>query len=204
MVTFACVFRPATPYTTCAPARSSLRAQEMLRCSSKRALSSIRATTCLPFSAAVRSAASRRGSSPVRYSVCLIASTCGSRLASSRKSRMFVNPSYGWCSSTSPSRSVSKMPLSSSPSRSGTAGANSGKLRSGRFTGRPIRSAEPSGPSSRKMSSGASRSRSCRKAVMPGGVSRMTSSRTADPKRRRRRPSSMVASRSSASSSSNS
>ena len=53
----------------------------MLRASSKRALSSTRATTCLPISAALISAATMGLSPEVRYSVSLIASTLGSRAA---------------------------------------------------------------------------------------------------------------------------
>ena len=49
---FECVLRPTSPYTTWAPARSSLRAQTMFASSSKRALISTRTTTCLPRSAA--------------------------------------------------------------------------------------------------------------------------------------------------------
>ena len=77
------VFRPTSPYTTCTPASSSMRARSMFACSSKRALSSTSATTCLPCSAAVDERARRcRLSAPaVRYSVCLIASTSGSRAA---------------------------------------------------------------------------------------------------------------------------
>src|ERR1700761_9089465 len=47
-----CVLSPTYPYTTCTPACSSVRAQRMLACSSKRALISTIATTCLPASAA--------------------------------------------------------------------------------------------------------------------------------------------------------
>ena len=53
---FAWVLSPTRPYTTCTPARSSTRAQAMFAASSKRALSSTSATTCLPASAAAMSA----------------------------------------------------------------------------------------------------------------------------------------------------
>ena len=74
----------------------------MLACSSKRALISTRASTCLPASAASISASTIGESPDVRYSVCLIASTCGSSAACSMKRCTLVaNESYGWCSSTS-------------------------------------------------------------------------------------------------------
>ena len=50
----------------------------MLFSSSKRALSSIETATCLPFSAARTSARTASAFEPARYSVILIASTCGS------------------------------------------------------------------------------------------------------------------------------
>ena len=53
----------------------------MLASSSKRALSSTIAATCLPFSAARISEATMGLSRPVRYSVCLIPSTSGSSAA---------------------------------------------------------------------------------------------------------------------------
>ena len=58
-----------------------------------------------------RSPAHRRWASaaPVRYSVCLMASTCGSAAARRRKSITGAKLWKGWCSSRSPARSCSKM-----------------------------------------------------------------------------------------------
>ena len=53
----------------------------MLACSSKRALSSTTAATCLPASAAWMSDAAMGLSPEVRYSVCLMARTSGSAAA---------------------------------------------------------------------------------------------------------------------------
>ncbi len=102
------------------PPASSMRARSMLACSSKRALSSTSATTCLPASAAFTSDATMPASSPpVRYSVCLIASTCGSRAAcSTNASTEVANESYGWCRSTSPLRSSRKTSAPSPPASS--------------------------------------------------------------------------------------
>ena len=72
---------PTRPYTTWAPACSSLRAQVMLVSSSKRALISTRTTTCLPRSAARISARTIGESPDVRYRVCLIVRTSGSSAA---------------------------------------------------------------------------------------------------------------------------
>ena len=55
---------PTRPYTTCAPACSSMRARSMFACSSKRAFSSTSATTCLPASAALASDVTMPASSP--------------------------------------------------------------------------------------------------------------------------------------------
>ena len=69
----------------------------MLATSSKRAVSSTNATVCMPDSAARTSARTMRLSSPdVRYSVCLIASTAGSREACDTNCSTDVeNASYG-------------------------------------------------------------------------------------------------------------
>ena len=58
----------------------------MLLSSSKRAFSSTSAVTCLPSSAARCSAFTSGDSPPVRYKVCLIASTRGSSAACDKKS----------------------------------------------------------------------------------------------------------------------
>src|SRR5262245_64282324 len=58
----------------------------MLLASSKRARNSTTAVTCLPFLTAFSSAPTMRGSPPVRYNVCLMASTSGSAAACSRRS----------------------------------------------------------------------------------------------------------------------
>ena len=72
------ILRPTRPYTTCTPAFSSSRAHSMFFSSSKRALSSTSAATCLPRSAARMSEWMIELSPDVRYSVSLMASTFGS------------------------------------------------------------------------------------------------------------------------------
>ena len=79
------VFNEGTPNTTCTPASSSALPHSMLACSSKRALTSTRHTACLPRSEARISPRTSGESSEVRYTVCLIASTSGSRTACSTK-----------------------------------------------------------------------------------------------------------------------
>ena len=73
------------------------------------------------------------GESPeVRYSVCLIASTCGSAAACSmNRCTLVENESYGWWTSTSPSRSVEKtlLGVSRSPNAGCVAGTNGASLR---------------------------------------------------------------------------
>ncbi len=107
----------------------------MLACSSKRALSSTSATTCLPAWAASMSALTMGESPEVRYSVCLIANTFGSAAACSMKRCTLVeNESYGWCTSTSPSRSVEKKMLfgvSRSAKAGWVAGTNGRSLSAG-------------------------------------------------------------------------
>ena len=87
---------------TWAPASSSALAQWRLRSSSKRAISSTTAVTCLPRSAARMSAATTGESVPGRYSVCLMASTSGSSAACSTSARTASNASYGWWTRMSP------------------------------------------------------------------------------------------------------
>lgn len=60
------VFRPTTPYTTCAPIDSKASAQLMLASSSKRAFSSTTAITSLPRRTASRSSSISSESEPVR------------------------------------------------------------------------------------------------------------------------------------------
>ena len=76
------------------------------------------------------------GESPeVRYSVCLIASTRGSAAACSmNRCTLVANDSYGWCTRTSPSRSVENTDLGVSPSakRGWVAGTNGRSFRLGR------------------------------------------------------------------------
>ncbi|MCY1303866.1 hypothetical protein D3C72_2035500 [compost metagenome] len=57
--------------------------------------------TSLPLRAAVISASITSDSLPVRYTVCLIATTLGSAAASCSRSSTELKLSYGWCSSTS-------------------------------------------------------------------------------------------------------
>ena len=109
--------RPTRPYTTCAPACSSARAQTMLFSSSKRALISTRTTTCLPCSAARMSARTIGESPEVRYSVCLIVRTSGSSAAWEMNfSTEAVNDSYGWCRKMSPARICANRSTGSSSS----------------------------------------------------------------------------------------
>ena len=109
----------------------------MLACSSKRALISTSTITCLPASAASISASTIGESPEVRYSVCLIASTFGSAAACSMKRWTLVaNDSYGWCTSTSPSRRVANTDFGVSPSanRGWVAGTNGFSFNAGRST----------------------------------------------------------------------
>ena len=70
---------------TWTPASSRARAQAMLVCSSNRACSSTTAVTCLPAREARIRAATIGLSAPVRYRVCLMASTSGSSAAAATK-----------------------------------------------------------------------------------------------------------------------
>ncbi len=110
-VTLACVLRPTVPYTTWTPASSRTSAQLMLFCSSKRAVSSTNATTCLPASAARVSERMIGLTGPeVRYSVCLMARTRGSSAARSMNaSTVFSKLSYGWWTRTCCWRRLRKM-----------------------------------------------------------------------------------------------
>ena len=67
------------PYTTTAPASCKTFATSIFDSSSKRARSSMTAVTSLPLRAASASTCTISESAPLRYNVCLIASTCGSR-----------------------------------------------------------------------------------------------------------------------------
>ena len=73
----------------------------MLDSSSKRARSSITAVTSLPFRAASASTCTISESAPLRYKVCLIAKTCGSRAASRSKLITGAKDSNGWCNKMS-------------------------------------------------------------------------------------------------------
>ena len=90
-----CVLRFSTPYTTCTPAASSRVAHRMLLRSSNRALSSTSTATCLPLSAASISRSTSGESLSMRYSVILIATTCGSATACCRTFRPQANESNG-------------------------------------------------------------------------------------------------------------
>ncbi len=71
----------------------------------------------------------------VRYSVCLIASTSGSRAACSRNASTEVaNESYGWWTKTSPSRRTANRSSSPSPATSlgCVTGFHGSSFRSGR------------------------------------------------------------------------
>src|SRR6266850_1983019 len=197
-----CVFRPTMPYTTWTPARSSMRAHVMLFCSSLRALSSTSAVTCLPFCAA-RASAEMIGLAPlVRYSVCLMARTCGSSAARSMKSTTHPNDSYGKCTSTSCERITSNTsrPCAKGGATRGTSGSSFSAGKSSRW--RAMRAVTSTGPGTRYTSRA---SRSCASVSIPTKVSSPSaeiSSRTGSLRRRCRRLSSIISSRSSASSSS--
>ena len=85
MASLAWVLCPTTPYTTCAPTSSSCAAQLMLASSSNRAISSTTTVISLPRRAASIRMCISSESAPVRYTVCLIATTSGSRAACSMK-----------------------------------------------------------------------------------------------------------------------
>ena len=87
--------------------------------------------TSLPLRAASTSALTTAESEPERYSVCLIASTSGSRAAWRMKSATGVNAWKGWCSTMSFSRITLNRSVSG-VSRCGLPGVNGGYLRSGR------------------------------------------------------------------------
>ncbi len=95
MSILAWVLWPTTPYTTCAPTSSSFAAQLMFASSSNRAFSSTTTVTSLPLRAAVISASMSTESVPVRYTVCLIATTLGSAAASCMKRTTGANDWYG-------------------------------------------------------------------------------------------------------------
>ena len=175
----------------------------MLFCSSIRALSSISAVTCLPFCAA-RASAEMMGLAPlVRYSVCLMARTCGSSAARSMKSTTHPNDSYGRWTSTSCERMTSN---TSRPCAKGgaTRGTSGSSLKAGNPSSRcKVMSAIRSIGPGRRYTSRASRS------CAPVSISTKASSasaeisrRTGSLRRRCRRLSSIISRRSSASSSS--
>jgi hypothetical protein len=87
--------------------------------SSKRALISTRAVTFLPLSAASIRAATIGLSLEVRYSVCLIASTLGSRAAWRRNCTTTSKLSNGWWTRMSFSRIAAKQSPPWSRTRSG-------------------------------------------------------------------------------------
>ena len=157
----------------------------MLARSSNLALISTTTTTCLPASAASMSASTIGESPLVRYRVCLMASTRGSAAAATTsRSTVAVNESYGWCTSTS--RSVSTENTLASCGMAASDGTNAGN-----FSRRRSRSATPVRPD--RSSGPGSRYTACRS--MPSSVTSRsstslemdssTSSRTAGSNRRR-------------------
>ena len=108
------------------PAASMRCAQTMLLRSSKRAFSSTSTATCLPASAASISMSTSGEFAPMRYSVILMAMTCGSRTAARRNASTDAKESNGWCTRWSRSRTSSKMEsrLSSDHSGRGENGAS--------------------------------------------------------------------------------
>ena len=97
---------PCSPRRRTRPSRrppAAASPASMFAASSKRARSSIDGGDFLAALAPPRAARRRTASpAPVRYSVCLIASTSGSVAAGARSRRTGANDSYGWCSRTSP------------------------------------------------------------------------------------------------------
>ena len=69
---------------------------------------------------------------PVRYTVCLIATTRGSSALERMKSSTGANDWNGWCSRTSCRAMVSNWSSSPASRAAGTDGVNAGYLRSGR------------------------------------------------------------------------
>ena len=105
----------------------------MLASSSKRAMSSTTTVTSLPARAASMSVCMITESVPVRYTVCLIATTCGSLAASRMKSITGAKDWNGRCSRMSCLRRVSKRSLDFA-SALGSPGWKARNLRSGRST----------------------------------------------------------------------
>ena len=101
--------------------------------SSKRAFSSTRTATCLPFSAARMSAGRIAESGFVRYSVILIATVFESTEARSIISTTGENESYGWWRRMSPARIAAKTDVSGWLKTAGTAGEKGGS-----FSSRPV------------------------------------------------------------------
>ena len=152
------------------------------------------------------------GESPeVRYSVCLIASTCGSSAACSMKRVTDVaNESYGWCSSTSRCFSAANMSAGFAVSTSARCGWVDGR-KAGYLSSARSRSASEnsprrsSGPGSRKTSFSLMSSSETSSSSIFGSMSSSTSSRTGGrPTLRRSSSRSRATSRFSASSSSTS
>ena len=113
-----------------------MRARSMFACSSKRAFSSTSATTCLPASAAFTSDATMPASSPpVRYSVCLIASTFAVARRPGRRTlhRVARTSRTGGARACRRCRIAQNTSLSSPPaSCGGFCGVNGGYFSSGR------------------------------------------------------------------------
>ena len=205
------VLSPSSPYTTWQPCCSSRRAQAMLACSSKRALISTSASTCLPASAASIKASMMGESPDVRYRVCLMASTWGSSAACSmNRCTLVANESYGWCNSTSrclraANRSAG-LAVSTSARCGWVEGTKVGYLSSARS--RSVRENSPrrsSGAGSMKTSFSVMSSSVTNSSSIFGSMSSSTSSRTGGrPTLRRSSSFSRASSRFSASSSSTS
>uniref|UniRef100_A0A6J7P9C3 Unannotated protein n=1 Tax=freshwater metagenome TaxID=449393 RepID=A0A6J7P9C3_9ZZZZ len=201
-----CVLRPTRPNITCTPLRSSLRAQVMLDCSSKRAFSSTRTATCTPRSAARARLSAMSLSSDIRYSVILIDCTLGSSAAAATKdSTVLPNDSYGWCTNTSRSRSVSNQvfsPRAIACTLDGVTPFHGSSRSAGRSSVTSWKSAVRSISVRCSVTSSSSRSSSSSSMLsISGGMPACASSLTALPNLRRRSSISSASRRSSASSS---
>ena len=157
----------------------------MFACSSKRASSSTTTVTSLPPRAASISARMSSEFVPVRYTVCLMATTVGSTAACRIKLITGLNDSYGWCNKMSALR-IALNTSGSMLNAGGNPGTNGLNLRSGRSTnsGICIKRTRFTGPLTRYRSSGA-RLNCCKRNSETSVEHRSaTSRRTASPKLR--------------------
>ena len=173
----------------------------MLLRSSKRAFSSTSTATCLPWSAASISRSTSGELAPMRYSVILIAMTCGSCTAARRNVSTEVNESNGWWSRKSWSAICSNT-LSVSSGAHSVRGTSAGYFSAGRCSlNSACQSPKPSRSVARATTSSSTSKFSIRMLNTRLGMSASTCSSDSAPWRNCFRPRSTVSSRSSASSS---